>query len=45
MKCRSLKFMDKYSNSVLLFTYVKIKKFSNVYACFDSRKLFLYNNN
>jgi hypothetical protein len=29
MKCRSLKFMDKDNNFVFLFTYVKIKKFSN----------------
>ena len=31
--------MDKNNKFVSLFTYVKIKKFSNVYTCVDSRKL------
>ena len=31
-KCRSLKFMDKDNKFEFLFTYVKIKKFSNVYT-------------
>jgi len=36
--------MDKDNKFVFLFTYVKKKKFSNVYTCIDSRKLLLSNS-
>ena len=43
---KSLIFIDKDNKFIFPLSYVKIKKFSNVYTCrcFEARKLFLSNN-